>query len=337
MENATRAYNSWEHDWNFGTITKKSSTDRLRNDIRYYREIPYEYRTLFANMIEASGWDETDHWIKMEYYAYPDLGSLMLHGAETMAFEDWFDVMDRLRTTIGRWRLRTVPFDEAASSCSRKMYINKTRQEQRAFVDQDIAPGLFVGGVILINGQPTPTFEAIWPMVEAYIEETIIPTYKPSFIHGDFCLSNMLYGIDESNRDHSVIKFIDPRGSFGERGNMGDSRYDVAKIYHSIDVGYEFFNNNIFRLVKAETSSDSWEWSIHTEVHPNVWNSKLNAMSAFDTLFFDGGGFNRKEITVIEGLIYIGACARHYENPDRQVAMYLAGLQLLNKAMMMND
>lgn len=340
MENVTRAYNSWEFDDTFGTITKKSSTDRLRNEIRYYRQIPYEWKTMFPNMIDASGWDETNHWITMEYYAYPNLGSYMIgEQANSLTYENWWNIMERLRTFIGYWKGHRYVMDnygrynrEEARGNANAMYIIKTLREQQAFVEQNIAPTLFIGDVILINDQPTPTFAAIWPVVERYIYETIIPSYKPSFIHGDFCLSNMLYGVG----DHDVFKFVDPRGSFGEIGNVGDSRYDVAKIYHSVDAGYEYFNNDRFILERANTSSDSWKWSLlNTETS---WHDKLNALSTFGDCFFKGSSaFNKKEITLIEGLIYIGACARHYENPDRQVAMYLVGLQLLNKAMMMDD
>ena len=341
MKNATRAYNRWEHDWDFGTVTKKSSTDRLRNEIRYYREIPYEWKTMFPYMIDASGWDATDHWMTMEYYAYPNLGSYMLGNHDPpLNYEDWWSIMERLRTFISYWGGHRYVIDnygsynrEDARGNANAMYIVKTLREQQAFVEQDIAPALFAGDVILINNQPTPTFTAIWPVVERYIYEEIIPSYKPSFIHGDFCLSNMLYG---KNGEQGVLKFVDPRGSFGEIGNIGDSRYDVAKIYHSVDAGYEYFNNDRFLLERANIPSDSWKWGLLNA--ESSWHDKLNALSAFEDSFFGGDvGFSKKEITVIEGLIYIGAVARHYENPDRQVAMYLAGLQLLNKAMMIND
>jgi len=310
---------------------------------------------MFPHMIDASGWDATDHWITMEYYAYPNLGSYMMGDQdESLKIEDWWGIMEQLRKFISYWEGHRYVMDnygsynrEDARGNANAMYIIKTLREQQAFVEQDIAPELFVGDVILINDQPTPTFAAIWPVVEKYIYEEIIPSYKPSFIHGDFCLSNMLYG---KNGEHGVLKFVDPRGSFGEIGNVGDSRYDVAKIYHSVDGGYEFFNNDKFVLQKAKTPSDSWGWVYDSSHDPTAlfWIDKLNALSAFQDVFFHRTNparepydslkpaYNRKEITVIQGLIYIGACARHYENPDRQVTMYLVGLQLLNKAMMMD-
>jgi hypothetical protein len=117
-------------------------------------------------------------------------------------------------------------------------------------------------------------------------------------------------------------------------GVKGDPRYDVAKLYHSVDAGYEFFNNDIFSVTRATNPSEPWIWDYGKQYSSDIWRDKTHALSAFHEVFFDGDEpFSKKDITLIEGLIYVGACARHYENPDRQVAMYLAGLQLLNKAM----
>lgn len=52
-----------------------------------------------------------------------------------------------------------------------------------------------------------------------------------TLMHGDFCFSNILYDF-RANR----IKTIDPRGISlsGEITNYGDTRYDIAKLSHSI-------------------------------------------------------------------------------------------------------
>ena len=34
---------------------------------------------------------------------------------------------------------------------------------------------------------------------------------------------------------------------------------------------------------------------------------------------------------IIEGTIFIGMCARHYDSPKRQIAMYLTGIKILNR------
>ena len=181
---------------------------------------------------------------------------------------------------------------------------------------------------MFINNQTVQTFKAIWPEVKAYLEKEIIPTYQVVMIHGySFCFNILYVG--------NFLRFIDHIGSFGSMfGVRGDPRYDVAKLYHSVDAGYEFFNNDIFAVTRATNTTESWKWDYGKQYNPDIWRDKTHALSAFIEVFFEGkDSFNKKDITVIEGLIYIGACARHYENSDRQVAMYLAGLQLLNKAM----
>lgn len=55
-----------------------------------------------------------------------------------------------------------------------------------------------------------------------------------SISHGDLCLSNILW-IDNV----SMIKFIDPRGAETKNDIFMDNYYDLAKLSHSIDGGYE--------------------------------------------------------------------------------------------------
>ena len=40
--------------------------------------------------------------------------------------------------------------------------------------------------------------------------------------------------------------------------------------------------------------------------------------------------FDLQKIKVIEGCIFIGMCARHYDSLDRQKAMFIKGLEILN-------
>ena len=42
------------------------------------------------------------------------------------------------------------------------------------------------------------------------------------------------------------------------------------------------------------------------------------------------GGFDFKMIQIIEGCIFIGMCARHYDSLERQKAMFITGLNILN-------
>lgn len=325
MKVVTRAYNEWKYDWYRGTATKFSSTDRLKHEINYYRRIPERYKIMFPRVIEScvdSGANPT-HWLTLENYRYLDLGQYLLGYTDTpLTYEDWHEIMVHLLAVINDWSQHSVGEPENYEDAL-AMYVTKTVEEQYKFETLIHMKSLFEDDQIFINNCLFKTFNTIWPEIKQYVCDVIIPGYKVGMIHGDLCFSNILYG------DNTVLRFIDPRGKFGNEGIMGDPRYDVAKLYHSVDGGYEFFNNNEFFLKIPKTDNDSWVWGYGENHHEFSWHDKLNALSTFNEVFFDS--FDKKEITIIEGLIYIGACARHYENPDRQIALYLCGLQLLNK------
>ncbi len=329
----TRAYNEFARgEW--GTITKQSDTARLVDEIRYYNELPAEWKILFPRVLD---YNIPEGWITMEWYDYPNLGEYMMEQMDVpLDYQDWIKIMMKLRDTIREWSNVKGQWTGKDAGDAWLMYGRKTLNENWAFEDQHIEPRLFQGDEILINDGVYKTFEAIWPEVRDFITDVLMPSYTPGIIHGDMCFSNILCGSDQT------LRFIDPRGSFGEKGYLGDPRYDVAKLYHSVDAGYEFFNGDQFTLYDPITEHDSWKWGIGNDIRSEDLSytaisheSKMRALSAFNEIFFEFpvDTFDKKEITIIEGLMYIGLCARHYENPRRQVAMYLAGLQLLNKGM----
>jgi GTP:adenosylcobinamide-phosphate guanylyltransferase len=69
-----------------------------------------------------------------------------------------------------------------------------------------------------------------------------------SFIHGDCTFSNAM--ID----DNLDITFLDPRGYFGFTGLYGDTAYDWAKVFYSLNGDYDQFNNGNFNLTIGDDS-----------------------------------------------------------------------------------
>lgn len=62
------------------------------------------------------------------------------------------------------------------------------------------------------------------------------------FIHGDLNGSNVMY-----NKNTNQIKFIDPRGYFGDSQLIGSPHYDFAKVAYCLS-GYDDFNNGRFKF-----------------------------------------------------------------------------------------
>jgi Phosphotransferase enzyme family len=306
MAVVSRAYNRFELDASRGVIKKISDTDRLRGEIGYLTNIPYRFQQYFPRIFDYST-ANTDTFVVMEYYDYPTLASYLLERHDLGALDG---IMPRLLDTVQFFSEKTHPGN---TSFTRAMYIDKTWQEFVAFTDAyALDDSVFTSKHLTINGVDYDNFAYIWSDIRPYLE-SILP-YNASFIHGDFCASNILYS------PNGVIKCIDPRGEFGERGCYGDIRYDVAKLMHSFDGGYDFIINDHFTLHEVTP----------TELEVSVGNYMLSAANdRFQTTFFPT--FNQKEITMIQGCIYIGMAARHYDSIDRQRVMYLTGVQLLNE------
>ena len=119
--------------------------------------------------------------------------------------------------------------------------------------------------------------------------------------------------------DEVILKFVDPRGKYGLKKFYGDYFYDLAKLSHSVNGGYEYLIYDEFNLEFKKNEAVLKYSNKNKDKINNLFINKINDY-----------GYNLKTINLIEGLIYIGMCARHYDSLKRQKAMYLTGIKLLN-------
>ena len=115
---------------------------------------------------------------------------------------------------------------------------------------------------------------------------------------------------------------MDPRGSFGEKGIYGDIRYDIAKLYHSVHGLYDFIIDDMFHIKHHGNR-------IQYEVYISEANIEIRRL--FEMTFFQH--FNRTEIMLIEGLLFVTMGVFHYDKPLRQLAMYTTGIKIWNEVL----
>jgi hypothetical protein len=113
------------------------------------------------------------------------------------------------------------------------------------------------------------------------------------------------------------IKLIDPRGSFGKKGIWGDQLYDLAKLRHSYHGMYESIITDEFRMGRVHNQ-------FSYDIMPSIIDFDYSPI------------FNDVRVKLIEGLIFIGMCSRHYDSLPRQKIMYLTGLEILNEVLQGN-
>lgn len=310
----TRSYNTLDIDTIRAVVRKSSATDRLYDELQYHLMLPPRLGKYFPRIFD---WDSEPYytgrttWFEMEFYDYPDVGSSCI---EMQVDMDWWDFLLRLKTILDEIRSETPSGLQMRSAES--MYKNKTEQEFSSFAEQRKGSKLCTAPSLVINDVTYPNFRMMWNDVWEVLGANI--EYVPEIIHGDLCFSNIL-----CSANNRVIKLIDPRGSFGPKGILGDSRYDIAKLAHSVYGGYEWIIHDRF-AVKVDSATEfhyaRQEWGDEPRLQHLFFNTFLTPQT-------------EKIIRLIEGCIWIGMCARHNDNQTRQTAMYLMGIKTLHDAL----
>lgn len=312
----TRAYNKINiNSSTLSSVIKSSTEDRLKNEADYYKEIPSDLSIYYPRLLSYN-YDNNNHLMELEYYAYDNLGNLVICSEFNKSV--WDKVMSFLFKYLDNCSKHTLKTSN--DSDSRAMYIDKTEKEYSALVNNfPFFAELSKLDALVFNGVELKSFELIWPTIKEYIINEHC-TNKFNIIHGDLCFSNILCGINPLNSD-VVLKFIDPRGTFGNVKSYGDTYYDLAKLRHSTQHGYEYLITDNFTLEQLSSNSFNLRYI----------NNNHNDVDQLFLAYVDHYSYNLDKIDVLQGTIYIGMCARHYDSLERQKAMYLIGLSILNK------
>jgi hypothetical protein len=311
----TRAYNNIQlNPLSKATLIKSSKELRLKDEIEYYQNIPIDLSVYYPRIISSS-YQEGLYNMEMEYYAYDNLGNLMVSGEATP--ETWDKIFDFLFTYLDRCKQHKVErsdFDD-----SHLMYIEKTENEYSKLINNfSFFKDLSKQDYIYLNNRKLKNFHIIWPKIKNYITQHCF-TKNFNVIHGDLCFSNILYG-KNSNNNEVVLKFIDPRGSFGNIKVYGDQYYDLAKIKHSCQRGYEYLITDNFTINQQGEYIFNLTYS----------NNNLQPINDKFSEYIINYNYDQTKIDILQGTIYIGMCARHYDSFTRQKAMLLIGLEILN-------
>jgi hypothetical protein len=138
-----------------------------------------------------------------------------------------------------------------------------------------------------------------------------------SFIHGDFCFSNLLYDFRKKS-----IKVIDPRGVNFENqlDNEGSVVYDITKLGHSMIGLYDFII--IGEFVYQEISP------YHISFEIPISKNKLEISKLFFELDFECYNISIREIYALMIHLFLSMLPLHSDEPQRQKAFIANALRL---------
>lgn len=287
----------------------KSSMDELKliDEILWYKQLPSELHYLIPELYGYS-LEKGNVYLEMAYIPYPSLAELYIN--DELTIDQWDHVLNQI---MNLFAIFSSYQGELNSVSLEKMYILKTLERVNQFLEQsEWAKAIRKKGYFRINDSyylcPTKLLKEYLAEVQNMYSRPVI-----QLIHGDLCFSNVMYDLSTDS-----ICLIDPRGSFGEPGIYGDSRYDLGKIRHSLS-GYEYIVNDKFEI---QAFAEGMMLSLPIS---SVQNQVL---VEWDRLLSD----RSRDIKMIEALLFLSMLPLHVDRPDRQKAMYGIATQLLYEA-----
>lgn len=142
--------------------------------------------------------------------------------------------------------------------------------------------------------------------------------WSMSVLHGDFCFSNILYDF-RANR----IKTIDPRGTTpnGTLTIYGDTRYDIAKLSHSILGMYDWIIAGYFDV---EVRDRKIRFNIDEPLQHKVIQQR------FMELIEEAFGLTPVTLMAMQIQLFLSMLPLHSDDSKRQKALFANAFRLYN-------
>lgn len=315
IEVQAREFNDITIDRNRGILKKTSKNkEKFIGEILWYLKLPTDIEYARPRIFSYSTSFEYP-FIEMEYYSYHTIHELFLYGDLTSS--QWQDVFKRIRFICNDFRRYNVKGNGIKESLE-EMYLNKSLLRLEQLKQNSLFENFFTKEIV-INQTKYLSLNDICLLLQKIIPEMLYDVTTFNIIHGDLCFTNIL--ID--NNFH-FIKMIDPRGKFGLFDIYGDVRYELAKIFHSIDGKYDFIIKNLFFL-ECYPDKNIINYSILDR------KRDYNLIHIFLSVFSEEINSQQSKIELIEALLFFSMIPLHNENKRHQYAMLATGIEILSR------
>ena len=237
-------------------ILRKTSTEieKFIGEIQWYLKLPSDVEYCRPRIFTYST-NYNNPYVEMEYYSYHTVHELFLYG--DLNYNQWKSVFEKIAficTDFSRYTVR----DTKIALALKEMYLDKSVARLEKLSENPVFEKMFESP-ITVNGITYKSLKGIIRVLSKEIPAKLYELKEFTIIHGDLCFTNML--IDDN---YSFIKLIDPRGKFGAFDIYGDQRYDLAKLFHSVDGKYDYIIKNMFDL-KFDKRFNKIDFTINTQ------------------------------------------------------------------------
>lgn len=314
LEVKAREFNHIDIDKNRGILTKYSDDkDKFIGEIKWYLKLPNDIEYVRPRIFDYSlNYDKP--FVSMEYYAYHTVHELFING--DLNIKQWKMIFQRIRFIYSDMKRYKVEKDDNIRSALEEMYYFKTVQRFEKLRKDDRFSAFFRKSLI-VNGKKYKSLDSILAILENVIPDMLYDVTTFNIIHGDLCFANMMI-----DNNFSFIKVIDPRGKFGSFDIYGDPRYELAKLFHSVDGKYDYIIKDLFEL---HYKDNNIQFTILDK------DRKFDLYQVFTEVFKEEIGINQKNIELIESLLFLSMIPLHNESFKHQLVMLGTGIEILNR------
>ena len=316
---SARAFNHITIDKERGILKKTSDNkEKFRGEVLWYIKLPRDIEYVRPRIFSYST-NYSEMYIDMEYYSYHTVHELFLYG--DLTYNQWVDIFDRIKFMFKDFAKYRVS-DGGIQPALEDIYLTKTLQRLSDLKNNPSFKTFFTKH-FSVNGIKYKSLDRICEILKLVIPQELYNVSDFNIIHGDLCFANILV-----DGKFSFIKVIDPRGTFGKFDIYGDPRYELAKLFHSVDGKYDCIIKDMF-TVNIEPNSIDFKIK-----------EKQREFDLFECLlecFNEEIGIHRKEIELIEALLFLSMIPLHTENVDRQHAMLATGISILDRCADIRD
>lgn len=315
---SSRAFNKLEYCPLRDVIVKRSlDRHRLQAERSYLESLPAPLRRHFPALLP--GRPSEAEALVMEAIPFPTLAELHLHWQ--VGPNAWLSILERLEL-IQHDLATSAPSSVGSSSW---LYSAKLLSRWQQFRLLEAASHQKASKVsspwwtreICLNGCWLPPLASqVVDLAEAL--EAVENNSRLHRIHGDFCFNNIL-----CEPLYYAIRLIDPRGEpAGISGlpiGYGDSRYDLAKFYHSLAGHYDAIVNDLFDL--------RWLDESHIELELYIPPDQPFLARAFREIM-QPSELSDAELCLLTASLFFSMLPLHHEDHERTVALAARGMCL---------
>lgn len=292
----------------------KSSEDssKIKAEAKWFENIPPQLRVYTPQLLnhgELLG----NYFYELEYLFCAPLNEVYVYGRHNVVF--W----DRIFSHIKQW------FNDSRSSFHEiyKLYDDsiiekdfidlidkKTKHRVYSYLlDRNISQDRLT----CLNGKELPSLNVI---IDQCISLTSMLPSMPGIMHGDLCFSNILM---DSRADS--IKLLDPRGvnNDGAISIVGDLKYDLAKLAHSVVGMYDYIIAGAYCINKK----DGLNYDFYINSDDNL-NKIQNHFFNYEFL----SDISTRGILPLCVLLFLSMLPLHSDKPERQDAMLANALRI---------